>query len=120
MVVPIILNRIWIPAVLLAAVEPPIEAKIPVTVVPILAPNTNGNTALNVNAPASYIFCTTPIVAADACTAPVMIVPASSDKNGFLDIASAKDINAGTSLIAASSSPIEFKPKKIKPKPRMI
>ena len=44
------------PAVLLAAVEPPIEAKIPVTVVPILAPNTNGNTALNVSAPASYIF----------------------------------------------------------------
>ena len=49
-----------------------------------------------------------------------MIVPASKDKNGFVDIASAKDINAGTSLIAASSSPIEFKPKKIKPKPRII
>ena len=53
MMVPITLNRVCNPAVLLADNDQPNAAKIPVTVVPMLLPKTNGNTAINVIPPAS-------------------------------------------------------------------
>ena len=46
--VPMILNTVCNAAVLLAASVPPRDARIPVTVVPILAPNMNGRDAPSV------------------------------------------------------------------------
>ena len=59
------MNNVCKPAVRLAARLPPIAAKTPVMVVPILEPNTNGSAADIDIAPASTNFCTTPMVAAE-------------------------------------------------------
>ena len=50
--VPMILNSVCRAAVRLAASEPPSAARIPVTVVPMFAPNMKGREASRVSAPA--------------------------------------------------------------------
>ena len=74
----------------LADIVPPIDAKRAVTVVPILAPNTNPRDAFSVSASVWYSDCTIPTMALEDCITPVTIAPTIAPRTGVVDILTTK------------------------------
>ena len=107
---PMTLNKTWKNAALLAGIDPPIEARTAVIVVPIFDPNKNGKAIFKPIAPAPYICWTIAIVAADDWIAHVRIVPPSKPSQGLFIKNSVICVNSGTSEIIDKLFPIKSSP----------
>jgi len=83
--VPMSLIATWITVTLLASLLTPIEERIAVIHVPILAPITSGIAMPYVSFPVMEIDCRIPIEAAELWMTPVTIAPEKTPSSGFLN-----------------------------------
>ena len=118
--VPMILNIVWDKASLFAEVFAPITAIIAVIVVPMLSPKSTGNAAFKVIRFSWYTFCKILIVALEAWTSIVIIVPINTPKTGLLLNFIVNSVNAGRCLSGSIAPDINVNAKNIPPKPNKI